>query len=213
MFLKRNIISLIILFSLFTINSSAQIIKHFGLKSGISNAWQTLVQDDERIHYTNKRVGINIGIFAEWINNPYIGLQTELDFIVKGMETPIMTGEIIREEYILSYLSFIVLPNIHIDISNIKLYAMAGPRLDISLKNSLELEGARYMYNYIKEDLKEYKNLLFGATLGIGLEIKNILPFTIGLESRYSPDFSKVYDIDVFYRKNNSVEILLVIGM
>jgi hypothetical protein len=53
----------------------------------------------------------------------------------------------------------------------------------------------------------------FGATLGAGLELSNLAPFRIDLEFQYSPNFTDSYSENHTKVRNNSWELVLVIGM
>lgn len=212
-FKKTTLDCIFVLLILFISNNCfAQLIKNYGFKSGISYAWQTYDAGEVgELKYSGNRIGFSFGFYAEWLDNSFFSIKTELNLISKGMKAPDITGYA-KEEERLNYLSFTILPNIYTEMQNVKIYAMAGPRIDVSVYKSLKANAPTYIYKQMERAQEQYKDVLFGITLGLGCEIKNIFPFIIALETRYSPDLSKIYDTPYLNTKNNSVEVLFIVG-
>jgi hypothetical protein len=205
-------------------NSYCQVITSYGLKTGITSAWQTeFYGNGESKGLGNKR-SINFGIYAEWCKSSWYSINTELNYSSKGMKTntpPLVNGQypVLAGEYQsvlhLNYLSLSILPNIYTEIQSIKIYAFAGPRFDIELTHSSDISGpepTRTDYSLeIENQLNSYKSFQFGFALGLGVQIKELLPFSFGVEARYNPDITKAYDTERLYIKNNSMDFLLTI--
>ena len=85
----------VVLALIFVISSSqAQIIRGYGLKVGttISNQdWEYLNSSGlSGLSFdSDNRVGLNIGIFSEFLDLPFISIVTEVNYIQKGMKEEI----------------------------------------------------------------------------------------------------------------------------
>ena len=211
-------------FILFNNIVQSQTIDGYGIKSGISSAWQTETIGNDNIEGIKNVVGFNFGVYAKWFDTKFFYLNTEINFTQKGKKTDILisnseqpngTGEYIKEKLQLNYFSILLLPSIYKEIGNIKLYAISGPRMDIFLSKNVEVTGPEPLSsinkNYTNEMIEKYSKVGLGVTLGIGFQINKVLPVQLGLEARYNPDLTKTYDNGFYSIKNNSLEFLVTL--
>jgi hypothetical protein len=152
-------------------------------------------------------------------------ILSELQYVQKGMiedipitteQYPDGTGEFIKHNIRLDYLSFAVLPKARIETETIHLYAYAGARFDFSLSNSVDVEGREPIRTQSAQGyqsfINRFSNPQFGATFGVGVQFKSLLPFSTGFEFRYSPNFQSAYSDNYWNIKNTSFEFLLTLS-
>lgn len=201
---------MIIFLIAFAFNIDAQIITNYGLKlgMGISNqSWD--YQADINSDFDNK-VGISPRIFLSFLNIPFFQLQAELGYLQKGFEDKIPittivqpdgTGEFITVNNRLNYLSFSALAKLKYENEILTPYIIIGPQLNVLLSKNIE-KGWEVVFDSFKEN-----NI--GLSIGVGTEIKNVLPISILLEYRYESDFIDNYDSSNINIKNYSHILLL----
>ena len=215
-----------ILFGLSFTNTFGQLISEYGLKSGFTSAWQTEIIFGDKLKGIDNKSGLVFGFYAEIFKSQWYSINTELNYSQKGMQTEIPftneqypdgTGEFIKSNLRLNYLSVLILPHIYKNIQSLKFYAFAGPRFDIEISKNNNVSGpepTRTFYSDgVEKQLNNYKSFQFGLSLGLGLQVKELLPFCFGIEARYNPDLSKVYETEYLYIKNNSMDLLLTIAI
>lgn len=201
----------------------SQTLTTWGLKLGVTNASQTQVGFGRTYTY-GSQLALNAGVFAEWLEHPWFSVNSEIYFSQKGRKNDIPvtseqfpdgTGEFFRESISLYYLSFAVLPKARIVFDILELYALAGPRGDFLLSRSAQVQGAEPARSNLliglNSYLKQYKGIQLGGDFAVGIQTHSLLPFGVGAEIRYSPDFSPVLDIRYFTITNQSWEFLLVL--
>ena len=199
-----------ILLSVFTFNNNAQIIFDYGLKLGVgisNQSWD--YQADVNLEFDNK-IGITPRVFADLFNLSFFQLQSELGYLQKGFEDkvpittttqPEGTGEFITVNNRLNYLSFSALAKFKYETEVLSPYLIAGPQLNILLSKEIE-KGWEVVFDKFKQN-----NI--GISIGVGSEIKNVLPISIFFEYRYERDFIDNYDSPNIGIKNYSHVILL----
>ncbi len=77
------------------------------------------------------------------------------------------------------------------------LYVLAGPRLDIEMKQNVD-ENLKIVFD-------KFKKNIFGLTFGVGTEI-NIILLDLLAEIRYNYDITPAYETDLLVIKNRSFE-------
>lgn len=202
--MKRIIIAIGLVFFCFS-GAHAQLLKGYGLKTGVVIA----NQDFEHIYGffddTKNRAGLDFGVFIEWFSLPHLSALTEVHYTQKGMveEVP-RTDEFghsispLKLDNRVDYLSIPVLAKVTFETRPVSPYLFVGPRLDIFLGYESELSGEVY---------DDFKRTNMGGDLGIGVETSTE-PLKMLLEFRYSPDLNNAYETDLLKVKNNSFEIL-----
>jgi len=212
--MRKTILIIITYMIVFFCVCEAQLIKSFGFKTGLaaeSQKWEFSTLTNLAID-TKIRPGLDVGIFLEWLDVPYISVLTELHYIQKGAEctSNVMLTTPSRPDGIgysftprLDYLSIPLLMKLRYDLPILSLYLLAGPRIDIFLSKHGD-EWPLISEVYQKENL--------GGSFGIGFETFSLVPFTIGIEFRYSPNFQNSYSANYLKVYNQSMEFLLVVG-
>lgn len=198
----------------------------YGIKLGYNSSWQNEYYNDSVEDWGGKIEGFCGGVYLDYFYSSDFTLETELLFIKKGnqakaivtnMEFQYGTGEYVEEKTESYFFSLSLLPKIMIDSRFIKIYLIAGPRVDVLISNSVEVSGAEpyksNRNNALNFMIDKYENLIFGVTIGGGLNISELLPLKLGLEARYSPDLSNLYGSKYYSIKNNSLEILAVVEL
>lgn len=212
--MRRSILISTTLLVLFCCLCEAQLIKGLGFKAGLAAETQKWdfptwsgIAFNTKIH-----PGLDVGIFLEWLDVPYISVLTELHYIQKGAEcrSNVMLTTPSRPDGIgysftprLDYLSIPLLMKFRFNLPILYVYLLAGPRIDIFLSKRGD-EWPLFNEVYQKENLS--------GTFGIGFGSLSLKPFTIGIEFRYSPDFQKSYSTNDLKVYNQSLEFLLVIS-
>lgn len=206
---KSIIIVLFIITLLIPTITYSQLIKHFGIKSGISNSWQTYeAWEYGETKNSGNKMGPNFSVYADWLDNSFFSFITEINYSSKGMKAPYLTGYIIEEEK-LNYLSFAILPNVYTNLGNIKIYALVGPRIEFLVSSSINTNAPIYIHNEIIDEFNKYEKTSYGLLIGIGFKLNNIFPVIIGIEARYNKDLSNLYEVSYLKIKNNSIDLLL----
>lgn len=195
--------------------SQAQIIRGYGLKLGptISN------QDWE---YSNSsglsglsfdsdsRVGLNIGIFSEFLNLPSISIVAEVNYIQKGMkeELPVTTvtqpdgtGEFFTWNTRVDYTNISAFGKLRFNFGIFTPYVMIGPKIDFEI-NKKDSFG---QVNVVAENFNKNR---FGFKVGIGTEI-NLLAFNLLAEFIYDMEYSELYKNDNLKVNSNSFDLRL----
>lgn len=219
------------LFALFfilgTFSSSftfSQLLNSYGIKSGLNNAWQTETFQGNNYPSANKQ-GFVFGIYADWLKSPWFSINTEVNYSQKGSQivsTSVYTlnGDVINtvSDIRVNYLSVLITPDIYMELMGLKFYAFAGPRIDFELNKYYSVTGSDPMFKSLADHmdnyrLNNYKSFQYGFTVGAGLQIKNILPIPFGVEVRYNPNTSKVYEDEFLTVRNYSLDFLITAAL
>lgn len=222
--MKRTLLILLLLAATASAGLS-QPIKRYGAKLGVSSATWNWETDGLTVRGIDSRIGIDLGAYLEWLNTPVVSVVSELSFVQKGMKEDIPitteqfpdgTGEFVKYNVRLDYLSFAILPKGRLETGVVEVYGIAGVRMDVLLSNSVTAVGREPMrsqseqaYQYLVDRFKSYQ---LGGTFGIGAQLNAWLPFSTGLEFRYSPNFHRAYSTGYWMITNRSFEFLLTIS-
>ena len=194
-------------------SSQAQIIRGYGLKVGttISNQnWEyssssglsALSFDSE------SRVGLNIGIFSEFLNLPFISIVAEANYIQKGMkkEIPVTTttqpdgtGEFFTWKTSVDYINVSTFGKLRFNIGIFAPYVLIGPKIDFEI-NKKDSFG---QVNVVAENFNKNR---FGFKAGIGTEI-NLLTFNLLAEILYDADLNELYKNENLKVNSNSFDL------
>jgi hypothetical protein len=213
--MKRTLFVILVILSVYSLPSKSQLMRSYGIKGGLSLANQDwkYIGLPSPFDQAKPRQGYAVGVFIEWLDLPLISILTEVQYIQKGMKWN-TNLQVTTEEYpdgmgqMMSfsgetwdnYLSFPLLAKVRYSFPMVSTYFIAGPRFDYFLSN----HGSINMSNF--------KKWSFGGTIGLGFEINSIVPFTLGGEFRYSPDFQDTYATQYLTVQNSSLEFLIVVG-
>lgn len=103
----------------------------------------------------------------------------------------------------LDYLFLLAAPQYEgvLGTSGLRLFAFAGPRLDMFLRESFSISvdppNPRDTPGFAERDFSRF---IIGATAGIGLDLDGVLSVPLSIELRYSDDLTSAYS--VFSRDN-----------
>ena len=140
----------------------------------------------------------------------FFQIQGEIGFLRKGfseqipittMMQPDGTGEFINTDIGLDYLLLTTLVKIKYEIGIFSPYIILGPQIDFLINKKVE-KGWELIYD-------RFSNANIDFSIGVGNEIKNILPISILFEYRYERDFMDNYDHPNVNIKNYSHVILI----
>ena len=121
--------------------ASAQSIRFFGIKAGLSSATWVWHIDDDRVGNIDRRTGIDAGVFLESPGGSLFSFCIEAHYIQKGMrqeipytsvQFPNGDGEAMTIDMRQDHLSILVLPKIRMETDAVEIYALAGPRVDVA---------------------------------------------------------------------------------
>ena len=176
--------------------SQAQLIRGYGFKIGatISN------QEWDYNNYLPElnpetRWGINVGVFSEFLNIPYLSLVTELNYVQKGMKkdlpvstitNPDRTGEYITWDTRVDYLNLSALGKFRLDFSLFTPYIVTGPKVDFEINQ----ENSLGFTNIVEENFNE---VMYGLKVGIGTEVE-LGTFNLLAEILYDYNFNDLYE-------------------
>ena len=226
--MMNRILCLAIVCFVLTHTGMGQPIKRFGGKIGVTSATWKWNLAGKRIGGIDRRVGLDVGAFAEWINIPVVSLLSEVHFIQKGMredipfttaQFPDGTGQFSRTNIRDDYLSIALMPKFRFATELGEAYAIAGVRFDISIGNRVSIEvDAPYqstsalMAQGYQSLVDRFRTIQFGGTFGVGAQSSALLPFTVGVEFRYSPNLQPALDEQLMDISNTSFEFLVIIS-
>ncbi|MBI5216506.1 MAG: PorT family protein [Ignavibacteriae bacterium] len=155
---------------------------------------------------TKWRAGFNIGAYVEFFDTHSFTLVSQLEYEQKGMVEEIVNTEddpvILREKDInsrLDYLSVPLLGKIYFSGKSLTPFFLAGPRVDFFL-------GYNSDDNFFNPVYDEFKKMVFGGTLGCGVEIPKILISELLVEIRYNADFTDSYNSPLLTVRNNAFD-------
>jgi len=206
--LKKYIILLLIMVPLLL---QSQTFKSYGLQGGYSLAgkgWEH--PDSTGSYYHNKAFiqSINIGGYAEFLSKKYY--STMLDIVLKFREyhfeydlTPNSNDArlIDNNMYILSIAAY---EKLKMDFDRWSVYVFGGIRANYRFKNSIDYD--------ILDVFTNSNEFTAGITTGIGFR-KRIEKFlSISVDLYYDGDFTKMYESNYGYVRNNEFGIRIGFG-
>jgi opacity protein-like surface antigen len=206
-------VCLIFAIIIFVSNSQAQIIRGYGLKVGttISNQnWKySNFSGISGLSFdSDNRTGLNIGVFTEFLNIPFISIVTEVNYLEKGMKKDIPvtsasqpdgTGEFITWDTKVSYINISALGKLRINTGLFTPYVLLGPKIDFEINKSNSLGSL----NVVEENFNKNR---FGLKVGIGTEV-NLLTFSFLAEFVYDADFNELYKNQNLKINSNSFDL------
>lgn len=155
--------------------SQAQFLKGYGLKIGATLASEDWDYSRLSTDFTpDKRWGLNLGVFSEFLDIPYANIVIELNYVQKGMkeEVPVTTttnpdgtGEYITWDTRIDYLNLSALGKLKSKFGQFTPYIMIGPKVDFKLN----VENSFGITNVVED---EFKTIMYGAKIGGGVEFK-----------------------------------------
>jgi len=176
---------------------NAQLIKSIGIKAGGTVSQHNFEYMSTPYAYTDSPQSIqaiNVGVFAEFLNDPVFSIVGELNYVRKGAGmdiwlTDIMhpdgTGSATRIKTEFDYLNISALGKVRLESPICTPYLLFGPKLDFEINRSGWYPGVA--------DMNEINQLRFGFKAGIGTEIK-LFGIHFLAEAVYDKDLGYIYD-------------------
>jgi hypothetical protein len=206
-------------------SAGAQTPVRWGVKLGVTSASQTRSNDGFTYIYPS-RVGLSAGIFAEWLDHPWLGVSFELSYNQKGHtldipfttdQFPNGTGEFTRESIGFNYFSVAVLPKARLSLGPVELYVLAGPRMDVAISHLVAVEGKEPVRTIWaagwESSLKNSGDVQVGGDFAVGCITATLTSVYLGAEVRYSPDFTPCAQLQGYTTTNRSWEFLLFVAI
>lgn len=194
------------------VTSFSQPIRTIGMKVGAVFASQTWNYATIPDLDTQRRWGIDLGFYLEWLNMPVFSFSTEIHYVQKGMkeslpitteQNPDGTGEYLTRSPRVDYFSIPILAKARLNDGQFTPYVIVGPRVDFLLQT--KGEGFQAV-------LEKFDKVDFGGTIGIGAEIRSFESIQLGIEFRFNPSLKDGYSSQFLQVRNSSLEFLLVAG-
>ncbi|MFA8341467.1 MAG: outer membrane beta-barrel protein [Rhodothermaceae bacterium] len=185
----------ILVFAILLSSINAQIIKGFGIKTGVTlsdQEWNTAIDNFN----TDNLANFNFGAYLELFGSSNFSLVTEINYVRNSIETSFIgidshgssIGEIKDMDGKIDYLNISALCKFRIDLLFLSPYIVAGPKLDMELDKSFESMDS--FYNNMMDSIDSKR---FGAKVGIGSEF-NLLALNMLAEVIYDINFDKLLD-------------------
>jgi hypothetical protein len=202
---------------LLTIQVSAQTIKYWGVKGGITvskySQWSPTDSTLKKL-YTKEpesRVLVNIAFFAEGLSSRHFSTVGEIAYNPKGVSFgyPAIDGygNVIGEEFIdnrTGYLSLMICEKARLGWNSMNFYVYAGPRVDMQINDNSDIDFA--------PTYKKFNTMIFGLSTGFGVEFID-KHFKILAEIQYEPDLAYTLD-DTYGRvKKNTWVARIGVGL
>lgn len=202
---KIMISALFLVFILFNL-STAQIIKGYGFKFGITKASQDWNYKSSNSFSPNSRTGINIGVFAESLHLLGLSAVGEMNYSQKGMTSDILITSESGPEPIgtmtinnrIDYLSVALFAKYNFNLLLVKPYIYGGPRADFEVTKNIN-PGFRIVYD-------DFDKSILGWSVGAGVELA-LLPVGLLAEIRYNADKDNAFQNENLSVKNSTIEI------
>jgi len=193
--MKRSLLLLLALLFFAATPADAQLIKHWGIFGGVTSSEHEINEDNLYYGDLRQNTGFQIGGFAEWLELSGVSILTQLSYVRKGAGLEFLQtsydhplGELVTRHLSLDYLSFAAMWKIGLFDHVIRPYVVAGPRVDILVGRDKDLEVP---LNFIHE---EFADVIWGLTIGGGIQSRRIASFLIFVEVRYNIDLKNSYD-------------------
>ena len=201
--MKKIFIMLIILTSVSSLN--AQFIRYIGIKGGVTSStqtWQGTMADD----MPQSKTGLNIGMFAEFLNLSFLSFVAEANYVEKGYKFDIYAtsvsnpdgGQLESHKYGYNYLNFSLLGKLKLDYPVVSPYLIAGPKIDILLNNSID-------GNIIIFPDDKLNSVRFGFKAGVGAETK-LFGLIFLAEFIYDFEIGSLYNYDTATFNTHSLD-------
>lgn len=185
--------------------SSSQIISGYGIKVGLTSTqftWDYTAKSglNNLDFHSDRKLGLNVGMFIEFFELPNFTLCTEINYTEKGFQKEIYStssespelGPKVLWKVSFNYINISALAKPKINLEILTPYILLGPRVDIELSKSAQLDSP--------ENYKEFLSERLGLKFGVGTEAKI---FGLNLLSEFIWDFD--FD-DIYINKNVSVK-------
>lgn len=209
---KGSLLAALALVLCLPVHSQAQSpLRGYGLKAGLVSSG-VYTSPEDLYPGQDRRYGFGVVAYTEWFGASSFSAVTEAGYVQRGYHESLFeisrpSGEAVQSEATsrLEYASVSVLAKVrHFGEEKATGYALVGPRLEVlvhrdagTLRTSDETYQSRIADNYDRWTV--------GGTIGLGIEVEDMLPETILLDAYYDFDLTNslsketviVYEPDV----------------
>jgi hypothetical protein len=195
---------------------TAQSLRSIGIKAGTVAANQVWNYSNPELSGINigdqTRWGSDFGVFAEWLNIPWISIITEVHYIQKGFtdkiqitteDLPDGTGEYLVFSPHVDYTSIPILIKIRKELLGISIYVIAEPTYDILVAQENSWYGLV---------LDKFSKTELCATFGFGVALPLVFDTKVGTEVRYIPSLQNSYSTEYLTVRNRCLEFLFIVS-
>ena len=218
----KKILFILIVLSLLPFSNYASTLKHYGIKIGLTSAYQEFSFDLSNVDLKRKN-GLNAGIFIELLDFSNFCILAQLEYTQKGISGDMNgTDEEGNDlqftiESRLDYLSVPISVKYTIPIQGFTPYVITGLRYDYLMNyNSTEEPGsvgAEEPTGYLDFIYDEFRKSVFGAQFGVGVSLDFISVIKPYIEFRYNIDLTNSLKLEESTAKNNSYDISLFLPL
>jgi hypothetical protein len=214
--MKRLLCILFLTLFLLPATGTAQLLKSYGVKAAITSASQSF--DYPTFHSFprdfRRRIGFGVGVYAEWLNVPFISILTQIEYIQRGSrEGFAVTGPdgptVLRTDVLdrrLDYLSIPILFKAFTPLGSVTPYVLVGPRLDLLLGYRDETASDYSVF-------QDFRKTSFGGTVGAGFDVADLLPVKFSVEFRTNIDFGDSYNTEFLKIRNSAYDIWIGVAL
>ncbi len=207
-----KIITLLTIAALFTchLQTSAQLLTGFGIKQGVTFSNQTFNYPDGSKTSTDYVQGFNVSIFAEGLKNNLFNIYAETGYDQRGysftiVKYPGLISPAGEYRYKTHYIFLTLGAKLKHEGKYFTPYALLQPRFNVYLDYTEMIpKGNEDEVNY---ELRSFRNFVFDAGIGAGVEFNRLLPFKIFLEGNYFPALMASYSRSYVYVYEHSFNI------
>jgi hypothetical protein len=139
------------------------------------------------------------------------------DMPVTTVQYPEGTGEFIKITYAFDYISASILPKLRASFGVVEVYGLLGPRIDLLVHRAANIDAFEPFRSLLQQSfdshLQHYKDVEIGGDFALGCQFSGVFLSGLGLEVRYSPDFTTSHDVPSGTITNSSWEFLLTVSL
>lgn len=216
----RSWLSVIALLSLLfaVAPASAQIVDRIGIKGGLVSSSASDARD---LLEPERRTGWSVHLFAQRDLWPFLSLVGEAGYTQRGFVETIeerdpdgTVEQTARANTRLDYLTIPLLAKLKHDFTALRLYALAGPRLDVLVgREAGVFEFQSAPVDEVESELASlYTSPVLGATVGLGVSTSKVLPAQLMVEARWALDVTESFAGVPRDVRNNAGMLMIGVG-
>ena len=195
----------------------AQALRSYGVKAAFTSSDVAFEFEYGSLDFDRRR-GTNVALFAEWLDNPFFSLLTQLEYAQRGFVMVFQrtvpsrdNPEVGHVEDVaagtrIDYLSALVPLKLRYPVgASLTPFVLVGPRVDILLgQHAEEYEGAFGPERFKLQDLRRSQ---VGFSTGAGLTVGGLGKLSLTLEARYNLDFTDASSNPEVEIKHNAFDV------
>ena len=228
--LRTSYLVLLLLLTALTVPErlEAQALRSYGIKAAFTSSDISYKIEDVRFRGAslefNRRSGFNIALFAEWLDNPFLSVLTQVEYAQRGFapgfyrlvslpDNPeVGRFEDVGVETRIDYLSAFVPLKVRYPIgASLAPFALAGPRIDVLLGQYAEThEGT---FGPERFEIRDLSRTGIGLSAGAGITFGGLGKLALTLEARYNLDLTDASSSRGVEVKHNAFDVWLGVAL